>query len=108
MKLDNVTEDELWLSFWHWFSIYGGDTGQVEIRTLGGDWEPFSAVFDATSGGWVNQIIDLSSYIGQTVQIAFHFDDDGAYSSSYPYPPLISSGWYVDEVAVVEGPQNIQ
>ena len=37
------------------------------------------------------------------MQIAFHIDDDGAYSTSYPYPPLIAYGWYIDDIDFIEG-----
>ena len=48
-------------------------------------------------------LVDISAYAGQTVQIAFHIDDDGAYSTSYPYPPLIAYGWYIDDIDIIEG-----
>ena len=87
IELNAAPQDgALWLEFWHYFSVYSGDTARVEIRVDGGEWEVISDRFINTSNQWTRMLVDISAYAGQTVQIAFHIDDDGAYSTSYPYP----------------------
>lgn len=97
--------NRLWFAFWHWFSIYNSaDLARVEIRAGGGDWEPISNAQVHTSGTWSRQILDISDHAGETVQFAFHVDDDGT-NTGYPsYHPRISTGWYVDQVEIFDGP----
>ncbi len=99
---------QLWLSFWHWFSIYNGnDIARVELRTPGGEWEPLSQGFAHASGHWTQCALDLTPWIGQTVQFSWRVQDDGA-NSGYPsYSPYIAEGWYVDNIGIVEGPLTI-
>jgi bacillopeptidase F (M6 metalloprotease family) len=96
ISLPSSPEDgALWLSFWHWFYITGGDTGYVEISVDGGPWEPLSKDFVGHCGGvWTKYIVDISSYIGQSVKFAFHMVETGYYQAA---------GWYIDEVDIVEG-----
>ncbi|HXG49280.1 MAG TPA: LamG-like jellyroll fold domain-containing protein, partial [Methylomirabilota bacterium] len=66
------------LRFWHWYSIWGGDAGYVEVRVAGSaDWVKISPDFTQSSGAWTRPSLDLSAYADQTIQIAFHFVDDG-------------------------------
>ncbi len=100
----NKAYNDLYLSFWHWYSVWGGDTAQVEIRTPGGEWTVLSENFDQTSAGWVRGMVDISNYVGQTVQFAFRLLDDGANSGFSSYTPYISSGWYIDDLSLVSQP----
>ncbi|MCX6271599.1 MAG: choice-of-anchor J domain-containing protein, partial [Bacteroidetes bacterium] len=70
------------LRFWQWFSFSIGDSARVEIKTAGDvNWIPVSGRYTYTSSNtWSCPLIDLSSYAGQNVQIAFHF-----YSNSDGY-----------------------
>lgn len=95
-----TTSERLYLSFWQWFSMYGGDLAQVEIRVQDGDWQTISQNFSQGSGAWTRRLIEVTDWVGETVQFAFHLDDDGA-NSGYPnYTPLISTGWYIDQVSL--------
>jgi hypothetical protein len=97
------------LRFWHWYSFAGqwwnqaanggwgawdeGSYGHVEIKAGTNDWATLpDAAYTGQSGGWTEPLpFDLSSYVGQTVQIAFHFH------SAYNTAP----GWYVDDIQVL-------
>ena len=87
------------LRFWHWFSFAGkyydeGSYGWVEVKSGTNAWQQVSPTYSSTgSGVWSQPSIDLTAYAGQSVQIAFHF-----HSASQT-----SSGWYVDDVALVTG-----
>jgi hypothetical protein len=83
------------LRFWHWFSVYAGDLAMVEIRPDGGDWQPLSPTYGSTSAVWTRTSLDLRSFAGQKVQIAFHLkaNNDGN----------VAAGWYLDDVEVATG-----
>ncbi len=98
------------LSFSMWLeSERRYDGGQVLVSTDGDHWEllepvggyPTRAVaalggepgFSGATQRWVKPAFDLSPYLGSTVQIAFRFASDGAVNMS---------GWYVDDVLVLE------
>ncbi len=85
------------LRFWHWYDIFEGDGGSVEISTDNGTtWQTVSPTYNLRySGGWTYTSIDLSAYAGLSVQIAFRFTSNGSSELS---------GWYIDEVAVITGP----
>ncbi|MEP0547917.1 MAG: choice-of-anchor J domain-containing protein [Rhodothermales bacterium] len=96
------------LRFWHWWSFGGGDYGRVEISNDGGTmWEALSPNYTSHSTSrWTRPLLDLSAYAGQEVQLAlfFHSENLGG-GSADP-----SSGWYVDDIAVITGslpPVNI-
>jgi len=89
------------LRFWHWFSFGGGDHGEVQVSTDGGDtWETISPVYERSSSGvWTYVSLDLSAYAGASVQIAFdlHTRDTASFGTN-PGP-----GWYIDRTAIVTG-----
>ncbi len=85
------------LQFNHWYSIERNfDFGRVEITTdAGSSWTQLSQYTAPGSGGqpvgWESPLIDLTAYVGQTVQLRFRFTSD----TSVVYP-----GWYIDDVTV--------
>jgi hypothetical protein len=87
------------LRFWHWFSIYPGDSGTVEISVAGGPWQALSQQFSGSSVVWTRPLFDLRPYAGQTVRVAFRFQSDADFN--------IGVGWYVDEVEVETGPMDM-
>jgi len=94
-KLPSLQQNEkLQLRFWHWFNIYGGDYGKVQVSVNGGGWKDISGQFWEYSGAWTQYIADLSAYADSTICIGFYF-----YSGTYDH----SSGWYIDEVSIVKG-----
>jgi len=85
------------LRFWHWYSIYSGDKAVVQIKVGTGEWQTISDLYDHSSSGvWSYPSIDLKSYAGLTVQLAFYFTSN---SDGYT-----ANGWYIDDLAIVTGP----
>jgi regulation of enolase protein 1 (concanavalin A-like superfamily) len=85
------------LRFWQWYSFANSDYGEVEVSTNNGTtWSPVSPNYAGPYvDGWTCPSIDLSSYAGQTVKLAFHVVDvDG--NGTQP-------GWYVDDISLVTG-----
>ncbi|MFC1539776.1 VWA domain-containing protein, partial [Candidatus Latescibacterota bacterium] len=83
--------DTVILSFYEWYVTESGfDYGYVDISTDGGSsWTELESRHGYSD--WRNTEIDLSSFIGQTVNIAFRFTSDS--SDAY-------SGWYIDDVVI--------
>jgi RHS repeat-associated protein len=92
--------------YWQWYSFVNAN-GVVEIKTFGGSWQAITPVIQSfgnngvASGGWTNSAIDLSAYVGQTVQIAFHFTSGP--SGYYGTAP----GWYIDDITFPHNLPNI-
>ena len=91
-----------------WDLESGYDYVQVLISTNnGGVWTPLRAsgmitgagsfqpagqpLYNGTRGSWLNESIDLSSYVGQNVMIRFLFRSDGS---------LNADGFYVDDIKI--------
>ena len=89
------------LRFWHWFSFSSNDFGKVQVKVKGSStWIDVSQKFINTSSGvWTRPLIDLSSFAGQDIQIAFYFK-----SASY----YVSTGWYIDDINVETGANTFQ
>jgi bacillopeptidase F len=91
------------LQFAHWYSMEKDfDTAKVEISTNGGSsWTQLarytSPDYSGTPVGWETPVIDLSAFVGQTVQIRFRLQSDG--SVNY-------AGWYLDDVRVAGLPNS--
>lgn len=86
------------LKFWHWFELAGGDWGEVQVTADGINWVTVSnPVFDNSSTAWTRTCADLSAFAGQTIRLGFYF-----YSDYYN----LGMGWYIDDVWIVEGPEN--
>jgi len=86
------------LRFWHWFSFGSYAYGVVEIRVGTNGWVALSNQYGASSqvlssGGWTEPSVDLSSYAGQSIQIALHVVDPDGYGAN----------WAVDNVTLVTG-----
>lgn len=86
------------LQFAHWYSLESGfDYGFVEVTTDGGTtWNELArytspGYWGGQPVGWERPLLDLSSYVGQTIQIRFRLKSD----SSMNY-----AGWYIDDVWV--------
>ncbi len=84
---------EIRVHFREWFEIESEfDEGIVEISSDGGDtWTGLSS--RSGTSGWRDTQIDLTSYSGQEVKLAFRLSSDG----SIKFP-----GWYVDEIQIVQ------
>jgi len=89
------------LRFWHWYSFSTSDYGEVQIKVAGGSWQNIFSNYTATgSNCWTRPAIGLAAYAGQQVQIAFDF-----HSQIYGSTTDVSSGWYIDDVEIVTGPE---
>jgi len=85
------------LRFYHWFAFAAGDAGRVQLKPGTNDWVTLSPIYTQTGGAvWTQVELDLSTYAGQNVQLAFLFtsDTDGS----------LDAGWYLDEIQVITGP----
>ena len=79
------------------------DLATVEVSENGG---PFQVVagnksggvvlVDPTTNGWEAAAIDLSSYIGSSIRIRFHFNTVDRNSNAF-------EGWYLDDILMVSG-----
>ena len=85
------------LRFWHWYNFgstfFGGDYGVVEVQVGTNAWQVVSPQYSGLSGDWTYASVDLSTFAGQTVRLAFH-----AYGANNTDP-----GWYVDDISVITG-----
>ncbi|MFO7653583.1 MAG: T9SS type A sorting domain-containing protein [Candidatus Krumholzibacteriia bacterium] len=88
-------EGELWLSAIHYYHLADSDYGKFQIKA-GDTWVDLSHAFYGYSGGWTESIMDLAPYAGQVVRLGLFFGEGGSYEGP---------GWYVDDIAVVEGPR---
>jgi extracellular elastinolytic metalloproteinase len=111
------------LSFWH--SLYlenEFDGGKIELSTnAGSSWQDaggyiiqngyntlmdvqsrWGAVkaFSGLSNGYMNTILDLSSFAGQSLQIRFHIKTD---AFNIGNGAGLFNGWYVDDISQVNG-----
>ena len=90
------------LRFWHWFSFSCNDYGEAQIKVGTNGWQALGSRYYSTgSGVWSRPSLDLGAYAGQPVQVAFYFFSQNGNCNGSPID--VSSGWYVDEVAVVTG-----
>ncbi|MBI5372453.1 MAG: M36 family metallopeptidase [Sphingobacteriales bacterium] len=107
------------LSFWHRYTTESNWDGcVVEISTNGGgSWSDLGqymsgarynatlnssanplagrAAFSGNSGAYVNTVINLAAYAGQTVMFRFRLGSDGSVGST---------GWYVDDIVMESAP----
>ncbi len=74
------------------------DYCMVDISIDGGSaWTPlrggYGSAPSGNSGGWVITLIDLSGFVGNTVNIRFYFDTGDEINNDHP-------GWFVDDVVI--------
>tara|TARA_B110000503_G_scaffold131841_1_gene207009 strand:+ start:2510 stop:5920 length:3411 start_codon:yes stop_codon:yes gene_type:complete len=105
------------LSFRHWINSENGwDGGVIEIQTDALPWfdagpyftkngynkiiqsNPASAIsgrdaFTGNSGGFIESILDLSSFAGEQISVRFRFASDGA---------AAVDGWYIDDFRLID------
>jgi hypothetical protein len=86
------------LSFYYYYETESAgasyDKRLVQISTDGG--ATFSTLLQLsgdTMNTWQQQIIDLSAYLGQTIQLRFSFDTVDAVANNF-------KGWYIDDVRI--------
>jgi extracellular elastinolytic metalloproteinase len=104
------------LRFWHYYNTEPNyDGGVVEISADGGPWTDLGPLmtqngyngtistccsnpiagrnaFQGSSGGYMETVVDLSSYTGSNVSIRFRLGSDYT---------IGAEGWYVDDVQII-------
>jgi hypothetical protein len=98
------------LQFWAWYdiesnwdnayvavSIDGGQTWQAQPATTTSTANPvgvaYGPAFTGQSNGWVEQTVDLSPFVGQTIQLRFEYITDDAVNSP---------GFAIDDIRLPE------
>lgn len=89
----NGSKENLQLLFYEWYAIESGyDYGRVKISTDSGvTWNEIEN--RSGSSDWRKTSIDISSYSGQTIKIAFHLTSDGS---------VTYDGWFVDNIKIAK------
>ncbi|MCK9449785.1 MAG: choice-of-anchor J domain-containing protein, partial [Bacteroidales bacterium] len=93
-KVALAADDDIYLSFWN-YHAYPGYYGKNSVRISTGSglpengdfveiWSPASVEIP-----WSETVLDLTSYAGQAIYIAFVYEGDDAHS------------WYLDDVSIV-------
>ncbi|MBP5662979.1 MAG: choice-of-anchor J domain-containing protein [Bacteroidales bacterium] len=95
--LPNVSNDSITLSWWHRVSsYYPTELYDVKISTTTNDTAAFTATLLSVSpdsvNDYVHNMVDLTSYAGQEVYIAFHHHD--SYDQNY---------LLIDDIALFQG-----
>jgi hypothetical protein len=95
-------DERLVLNFWSWHSTEtqdpsNNDNKTVDIRTFNGsswnEWVQLERIEGASSSGWQFHELDLRTYLGERVQLRFHFDTVTAGNNNF-------EGWYVDDIEI--------
>jgi len=101
ISLPNIADNEnLQLSFQSSHSYHTADYGQVQIKRRGGSWVNLGSRFTGlNSNVWSNNILDISNYSGDEIQIAFrHFSDYE--DKSGIWEDSIDKGFVIDDVRI--------
>ena len=91
IDLTNYTSAEL--NFYTYYEIEEDrDFGYVKISTdRGRTWTELANYTGSSGGDWIEETIDLTSYAGEEVIIAFNFRSDHK---------NVDQGWYIDDISV--------
>jgi len=97
------------LTYWTWFDLEENyDYLYLEISEDGENWEiintpsctfldpsgnNYGCGYNGTSGGWVEEMVDLSDYAGKEIQVRFEYVTDGAVNGE---------GLMLDDISVAE------
>ncbi len=85
-----------YLRFWDWYSFasdFGVSAyGVVEIKEGTNSWQEVSSHYTGSSVNWTEPFVDLTSYGGKIVRLAFQMMDAAGYGGA--------PGWYVDDIQV--------
>jgi hypothetical protein len=85
-----VPADQPYLSYWQWIAsedACGYDIGGVYVN--GTVIEEYELCSDNNTGGWVQRVINLSAYVGNSVTIQIKVETDGS----------LNSNLFIDQVA---------
>ncbi|MGL1887266.1 MAG: M4 family metallopeptidase, partial [Reichenbachiella sp.] len=94
-----LNSDSLFLIFDESYETESGwDYCMVDITIDNGvSWVPLrgsrGSAPSGSSGGWINTVLDIQSYQGETIKFRFLFETGDAVSNDFP-------GWFVDNIKV--------
>lgn len=85
IDLSNLTNPEL--SFWYFLGGYSFYTNQIQVAVNNGSgWQTVSTIYGpqqlSTSDAWLEQVVDLSAYKDDTIQLRFTTIGNNLYSTS--------------------------
>jgi hypothetical protein len=69
------------------------DRRSIEIRLGDGPWQVLELLSGDPMNSWILKTVDLSSYLGNIVQIRFFFDTVDSLNNQF-------QGWYIDDVSL--------
>jgi hypothetical protein len=102
-RLPAVSEnEEIYLRFWHWFSIASYDQCDVKISIYNendGMWSNYTTIGGSAIAGessvWSIKNVELTEYAEKKVRLAFCLSN-----GSFSYT---STGWYLDDIQIICG-----
>lgn len=116
--IDLTSASAATLSFRHWWEVEGVDVDRYDMMTVavstdsgsswtdvatlnpnndvdGESWRPYSSGGLGQVGQWLYSTVDLSAYVGSTVQVKFNFDTVDSLYNGF-------RGWLIDDVKVTD------
>jgi Bacterial Ig domain len=105
--------EEILFQYWQWFIYasndkYGSvDRGYIQIQVLEDEawtaWETIRTSARDVGNAWSFASIDLTTYAGNTVRVAFYHQDGTEDPNGYEgYHHYESAGWYIDDIAIIK------
>jgi hypothetical protein len=87
-----------YLAYWHWIASQkttcGADVGGVTVN--GGWFDTYNLCVSTNTGGWVKHVVNLSSYVGQTITIQIRAETNS--------DDTFNSNLFVDDVSLQSTP----
>lgn len=85
IDISNLSRPEL--SFWYYLGGYSFSTNQIQVEVNNGSgWQNVSTILGpkqlSTSAAWLNQVVPLSSFRGDTIQLRFITIGNNLYSAT--------------------------
>lgn len=95
-SIDLTSYERATITFWEYYETeIGYDLVNVDISIDGGSsWNSLRSGETGSSGGWIQNNFDISSYVGYSVLIRFYFDTQDEAFNDY-------NGWFIEDVKVV-------
>ena len=103
--------EEILFQYWQWYiyannDAYGStDKGDIQIQVLEDEvwtaWETIRTSARDVGNAWSFASIDLTSYAGKTVRLAF-YHQDGTEDPNGSIHHYENVGWYIDDIAIIK------
>jgi len=90
-QMVTIPSSRPYLHYWHWIASSDSicSAGRALLKVNGTDVKTYPLCTDSNTLGWVEQVVDLSAYAGQLVQLRFSIETVGS-----------AGNWYVDDVSL--------